>query len=279
MTDRVIEAIRNNKISAENLTPNYLRNHYCRDIYNDGRLALDRGRGVFNDTDQLDQYLYTYGKMVNQQWRGAFQLTLNMGPKSTVIDYGCGQGLSLLNLLDLWTSADERANWEDEIGCILLIDPSSVALKRAEEIAKLKLPNVTVKTINKKLERLDDCDISFQRSATYVHIFSQILDIPLDKEFDVLEFFESITSSKGIHYILVVSHDIKTVNSSLLILKLYKYIANKYVHDGHSLDDIKILLNGTEGIVRKNATNLALNSFKIEDKYDSISMLACIETS
>lgn len=93
MKDRIIDAIRNNEISAESLTPKYLRNHYHRIAYDDGRYALDRGKGILQDTDQLDQYLYTYGKMVNQQWEKAFSLSLDMGSKATVIDYGCGQGL------------------------------------------------------------------------------------------------------------------------------------------------------------------------------------------
>lgn len=278
MTDKVIEAIRNNEISAENLTPNYLRNYYCRDVYNDGRLALDRGRGVFNDTDQLDQYLYTYGKMVNQQWSRPFSFSM-IDSSTTLIDYGCGQGLSFLNLTCNWAPDDPNQSWQDLIKSIVLIEPSKVALKRAEAIARFKFPDASVNVVNKKLEELSPSDISYDDNEIYMHIFSQVLDIPFNEDFDFLDFFESITSSKGIHYILVVSHDIKQVNSSQLILKLYKYIAKKYVHDGLSLDDIKVLLNGTKDVVCKNTTNLALNSFKTEDGYDSISMFACIKTS
>lgn len=278
MKDRIIEAIRNNEISADLLTPEYLRNHYCRDIYDDGRVALDRGKSIFQDPDQLDQYLYTYGKMVNQQWKGSFQPTLNLGSKSTIIDYGCGQGLSLLNFLDIWKSTDGKTTWEEEIGNIVLIEPSKVALKRAEEIAKLKFPDIDVKSINKKLEQLEDSDISFHESETYVHIFSQILDMPLSDEFCILDFFETITSKKGIHYLLVISHDIKETNNTYRILSLYKYIAQKYIHNEISLESIKLRLAGKE-VSFKKVTDLALNSFKIEDKYESLSVFACIKTS
>ena len=162
MTDKIIEAIDNKLLTAEVLTPEHLRKAYSNNkVYSDGRFPLQRGRGIFDDIDQLDQYLYTYGIMVNQQWDSAFE-TVILEDSTTLIDYGCGQGISLLNLICKWHPDEPNKTWQDLINSIVLIEPSKVALNRAEAIARLKFPEANIKTINKKLEDLDDGEISYE---------------------------------------------------------------------------------------------------------------------
>src|SRR5690606_25357252 len=111
-------------------------------------------------------------------------------------------------------------------------------LNRAQAIAQLKFPDATIRTIHKKLEELDNNDLLFDTNKVMIHIFSQVLDIPLADEFDLLGFFETITSTIGTHYIHVVSHEVDGMNNQTNVLKLYKHIASKHVHTELSLDDL-----------------------------------------
>lgn len=278
MTDKVIEAINNGTLTADNLTHETLRDGYCVDVYGNGPEVLDRGRRVFDATDHLDQYLYSYGRMGNEQWDKQFEFSMIDGD-TTIIDYGCGQGLSFLNLVCRWSHDDDRT-WQDYLKSVILIEPSQIALNRAQAIVQVKFPDATIRTIHKKLEELDNNDLSFDTNKVMIHIFSQILDIPLADEFNLLEFFENITSTIGTHYIHVVSHEIDNMNSQRNILKLYKHIVSKHVHTELSLNDLGLKTNPKKPRkVRKTATNMALNTFNIlrNDK-NHTAMFACIKT-
>lgn len=278
MTDKVIEAINNGTLTADNLTHETLRDGYCVDVYGNGPEVLDRGRRVFDDTDHLDQYLYSYGRMGNEQWDKQFEFSM-IDDDTTIIDYGCGQGLSFLNLVCRWSHDDDRT-WQDYLKSVILIEPSKIALNRAQAIVQIKFPDATIHTIHKKLEELNNNDLSFDTNKVMIHIFSQILDIPLADEFNLLEFFENITSTIGKHYIHVVSHEIDNMNSQRNILKLYKHIVSKHVHTELSLDDLGLKTDQKKSRkVRKIATNMALNTFNIprNDK-NYTAMFACITT-
>lgn len=280
MTDKVIEAINNGTLTADNLTHLSLRDTYKRQVHEDGRDILGRGRKIFDDTDQLDQYLYSYGRMGNEQWEKQFEFSMIDGD-TTIIDYGCGQGLSFLNLVCRKTP-DNNKTWQDHLKSVVLIEPSTVALNRAQAIAKLKFPDATIRTVNKTLEELDNNDLSFDENKVMIHIFSQVLDIPLADDFDLLAFFETITSTVGTHYIHVVSHEVDGMNNQQNILKLYKHIVDKHVHVYDSTDEVCFVLKADPKEpkkVIKTATNMALNTFNIprNDK-NYTAMFACIKT-
>lgn len=283
MIDRVIEDINNGTLTADKLTHEILRKNYFPSKDNqDRRNELGRGKGILDDSRQLDQYLYSYGQMANQQWDKLFEFSM-IDDDTTIIDYGCGQGLSFLNLVCRW-SPDGDKTWQDYIKSIVLIEPSLVALTRAQAIAKLKFPDATIRTVNKKLEELDNTDLSFDANKVMIHIFSQVLDIPLADEFDLIAFFENITSTICTHYIHIVSHDVDDDNNQRNILKLYKHIVSEYVHAKVSGDTIRPVFRTPpkEPLkLIKKATNMVLNTFKIQGsnkEYDCIAMFACIKT-
>ena len=276
--DRVIEAIKAGTVTIENLNPVDLRNRFNRDVYQDGRLALERGRGILDDVDKLDQYLYTYGNMSNKQWQNLTKYNFYIEEKdTTIIDYGCGQGLSLLNLIAKWVPDNEGDTWAKFTKAVMLIEPSAIALNRAKAIAEVHFPELEIKTINKRLEDLDEQDLKFEHSPVTIHIFSQVLDIPLHESFDVIEFFEKITSSKGLHYILIVSHDIAERASSQNIIKVYKHLVANYLHEEIELDWGDTDEEGNE-IPLKLLRQIYLNNYKIDSGHDSIGVLACLHT-
>ncbi|WP_420229137.1 hypothetical protein ACOBWA_09085 [Psychrobacter sp. ER1] len=196
---------------------------------------------------------------------------------TTIIDYGCGQGLSFLNLVCRWSHDDDRT-WQDYLKSVILIEPSKIALNRAEAIAKLKFPDATIRTVNKKLETLDSEDLLFDTNKVTIHIFSQVLDITLADEFNLLEFFETITSTIGMHYIHVVSHEVDGMNNQRNILKLYRYIASTYV-GANTIRPVFRTPPKESRKVRKTATNMALNTFNIpRNNKNYTAMFACIKT-
>ena len=219
--------------------------------------------------------------MANQQWDKPLLFTMINGD-ATIIDYGCGQGLSFLNLVCRWNDDDET--WQDSLKSIILIEPSKTALNRAEAIAKLKFPDATTHTVNKKLEELDNNDLSFDANKVMIHIFSQILDIPLADNFDLIAFFENITSTIGTHYIHIVSHEVDDDNNQRNILQLYKHIVSEHVHakvSGNTIRPVFRTPSKKPLKLIKKITNISLNTFKIQGsnkEYDCIAMFACIKT-
>ncbi len=289
MTDRVIEDIKNGEFKKEYLSPTDFRKQYRSKSYEvdeNVREQLKNGRGIIEDINLLDQYLYSYGNMVNKQWD---RILLNLGEiffqendirNTIIIDYGCGQGLSILHFLYQLSVYDENS---DILKSIVLIEPSKLALKRATALVEYACPNISIQPINKKLEELDKQDLIFDSSKVTIHIFSQILDI-LDSSFNITEFFETITNTEGKHYILVVSHDSDIMGGGNQIRNLYKYIVDEYIERPKYIEPpilFKFQLNRPRKQIKKFANIITLNNFQIDTRKgekDCISILACIDT-
>lgn len=136
MTDKVIEAIENGDLTQENLTSSFLRKHYSQDFGSELWSQLGRGRNILENADELDQYLYSYGKMIIEQWNNySSDYHYMKDDTTTVIDYGCGQGLATLKFIENWDVLHKY------VENIILIKPSKIALNRAEVLLKCKYPN------------------------------------------------------------------------------------------------------------------------------------------
>lgn len=226
MTDKVIEAIENGDLTQENLTSSFLRKHYSQDFGSELYDSLGRGRNILENVDELDQYLYSYGKMIIEQWNYySLDYHYMKDDTTTIIDYGCGQGLASLTFID---SCD---NLYQNITNFVLIEPSDVALNRAAALLGCKFPNSEILTINKYLEDLSDNELSYQESKTYIHIFSHILDIEMHDDFNIFNFFDKITNNIGDHYIYILSHDRNHHGGSNKILKLFSNITEQYLKE------------------------------------------------
>lgn len=136
MTDKVIEAIENGDLTQENLTSSFLRKHYSQDFGSEFWSQLGRGRNILENADELDQYLYSYGKMIIEQWNNySSDYHYMKDGTTTVIDYGCGQGLASLTFIENWDALHKY------VENIILIEPSEIALNRAKALLKCKYPN------------------------------------------------------------------------------------------------------------------------------------------
>lgn len=283
MKDSLVEDICAGKIKEEDLTAKFIRDNYKLNISDNPKRKLGGGRNILEDTKQLDQYLYSYSLMAQKQWDKAFRLKV-LPKEATIIDYGCGQGLSLLQLVEQWSDAGSfDVTWKDRVKEVKLIEPSNVALDRAQAVAGLKFPHSTVKAVNKKLENLDDDDLVFEPHKTYVHIFSQVLDIPMSRKFSITELFEKITSTIGTHYILIVGNKIDPYERDDIVLQLYEYVSREYIFE----KEIELLLKEDSELVMKVVTDktvkdIVFNNYQIRStenqSYDCNSLFIKLKT-
>ena len=165
--------------------------------------ALNGGIKILTTDKELNQYLWSFGKMHHDKMKFACKKLLEKVKiegkyKIQIIDYGCGQGLASIVLLNNL----KRQNFPiDKINKITLIEPSHIALGRAKKF----LHTLEVGAINKKLDEIIPKDLKTDKQAVKFHLFSNILDIG-DKEFDIEKIANKIIESqKGTNYFICVS--------------------------------------------------------------------------
>ena len=192
MEDRAIAIIK----SARSVSFKWFRASFKAD--NNMKDALDYGHVVIDTISKLDQYLYTYGPMIQSQWEQVASYLIQIDPPTTWIDYGCGQGLAGLLVSDI-----TNGRLFSLVREIFLIEPSSLALARSSAIYERISPRATVNSICKRFDEVRDSDVVSARSAHTLHVFSNSLDIP---GFNPLKLLAK-TLRPGRHTILSVSHN------------------------------------------------------------------------
>ncbi|OFE43968.1 hypothetical protein [Acinetobacter towneri] len=227
--DLVLHAIQNKTLNASNLNFQTLRDF--AGIDSDKRNGLDRGRLTIHRQDLLNQYLYSYGLMVQRQWDYVVPNIIDMLSDNNdemihLYDYGCGQGLATLLLLE------NTLDFQEQVEKLILIEPSQIALARAEGLMACKLPNISIRSFDKKLDdvKKDDLDIDVEKMN--VHIFSNILDI---EGFDQFELFNQILEKGGKHYIIAVSNDRNCYGGTARLESLYNALLSIKPQEGENL--------------------------------------------
>ena len=199
MSDEILRLINTKSINKENISFNLIRQMGCRDL--GIRNQLNYGRTIPASHDQLDQYLYTYGPMIESQWENLLSWVEPLEGDIEIIDYACGQGLATLLLFDKFRLS------RGQVKTINLIEPSNVALMRAEGVLACCCPDAVIKTTCKKLDDIDKGDLDTGNDSTKIHLFSNILDV---EGFNILEAINKTPlgmKGSGSHLILAVSHD------------------------------------------------------------------------
>ena len=214
MVDTVIKAIDDNVITTKNISFDLLRNIAGTTNNSDIHSSLGYGRNVLETLVQLDQYLYSYGPMIQSQWiKICEDLGINEG-NITLLDYGCGQGLASLLLLD-HLEQEFRENVTD----VILIEPSPIALERAENIVGCCYPNAEIRSVCCKFDSIEEADLVTNDQDIKIHLMSNILDID---SFDHFELVQKLGDTKGTHYFIAVSHDRDFQGGSARLRGLYE---------------------------------------------------------
>lgn len=138
---------------------------------------LGRGEAVLDSHEQMCQYLFSYGKMHKAKLDDVFGHlpdSIFLGPYE-VIDWGCGQGMGVINLFDYLKNKGIGGG----VSHVTLIEPSLLALDRAILHVKSYLPGKEVVSgINCYFEAVNKNQIESKSGLPVVHIFSNILDVP-----------------------------------------------------------------------------------------------------
>lgn len=137
---------------------------------------LERGTALLRTHEQMCQYLFSFGNMHQAKLTDAFkQLPINVFQNELeVIDWGCGQAMGTINLIDYLQSVNANAN----IKKITLIEPASVALERARlHINAIKDDSIELITRSDYFENILPEDITSSANRTIIHLFSNILDV------------------------------------------------------------------------------------------------------
>ena len=166
----------------------------------------DHGRKVLQTEFDLDGYLAAYGEMHIVKCRAALQ---NFPCEEEndiqrhnfeIFDWGCGQGIATLTLLEFLE--ERKLLWR--LNAITLIEPSEIALKRAQQwVCQHAGPAVKVKVVCKYIpsdiqETLDEVSCS---SYVSINLFSNILDI---KSVNLLWLARKTSSIANINYMICV---------------------------------------------------------------------------
>ena len=121
---------------------------------------------------------------------------------------------------------------------VILIEPSQIALSRAEAIVSCYSANqFQIETINKRLEALNPEDLLGYEGILTNHIFSNVLDID---GYDHFELLEKIFQRKGRHCVLAVSHDRDFEGGSSRFRDLEKAICDPQYRDWFTVQQTQV---------------------------------------
>ncbi len=169
--------------------------------------SLRKGKEILKTEAQLYAYIYALGKMHNAKLESAFAHLPSVFFKTPInlIDWACGQGLGTISIKDFLN----QNNIDQRITQITLIEPSSIALKRA---AFHVINGSPIHTINKKLNELHASDFAKQNDHITLHIFSNIIDM---ESFSLSQLIELVKHTfSGENYFIVVSPFIDTTKTA-----------------------------------------------------------------
>jgi hypothetical protein len=194
VTDQAIGIIEG--VADKTLSFQWFRSKFQAD--NGLKDSLDFGHTVIDTPAKLDQYLYSYGPMIESQWEHVAHYLADVAAPSSWIDYGCGQRLAGLLVSDL-TQGVLFGSVRD----ICLIEPSAVALARSEALYQRLAPAAEVASVCKRFDDVHEIDLPDAGSEQTLHLFSNSLDV---LGFDPIALLKK-TVRAGRHTIISVSHD------------------------------------------------------------------------
>ena len=163
--------------------------------------ALDRGKAIIDREELLWQYLRAYGRKHKRHLDIALRklpdLKRIVGQGYSIVDWGCGQGLATVCMLDYLRASGLELLPEQ----VTLVEPSALALENAKLHVSLYGVEV-IKPVQKLLDDVTDDDIRVDAPIT-IHLFSNILDVD---GFDLKRIAELVSdNAQGDSYVVCVS--------------------------------------------------------------------------
>ena len=185
--------------------------------------SLNRGVDVLDSEPLLQMYIYAFGKMHNAKLQYAFNHLHKNALKYNeieIVDYGCGQGLATICYHDFLF--ENRI--EQKVKRIILLEPSSMALSRAELLCSRFYPDAEIIAVNKPFDNLTNNDLKISPDIPTIHLLSNILDI---ESYDLPHFSQFVKEqSVGDNEYVIVSplQNVRRTNRLKLFLLLLRKI-------------------------------------------------------
>lgn len=140
-------------------------------------IGLNHGVKLLSNDDEMAQYIAAYGSMHREKLNAALDTVSNPGEyfsnKTTIIDWGCGQGLASICFYDYM----HNLGIEPTVSKIILIEPSAPAINRAYEHLRKYTSSANIILVNKFIDDVEPSDINTDDNSLVLHFFSNILDI------------------------------------------------------------------------------------------------------
>lgn len=138
----------------------------------------DRGRCPLSEDDAIMCYLMAYGPMHQNKLKIAFDAMLDsvcIPSRINIVDWGCGQGLGSMVLLDYL----RKKGLDVKVDNVILIEPSPLSLEYAQLYlgTKLQGQGTCIKTVNKFFSDLQNEDLQMEGESPVIHLYSNILDV------------------------------------------------------------------------------------------------------
>lgn len=199
--------------------------------------SLNRGVDVLDSEPLLQMYIYSFGKMHSAKLMHAFNHIQDRVVKNAqieIIDYGCGQGLASLCYHDFIKEHNSR----QKVTRITLIEPSPLALSRAELLCSYFYPEAEVVAVNKLFDDLTAEDIKVSPQTLTLHLFSNILDIESYNLHHLNQTISDIPSEKN-EYVIVspIQNTLRTQRLKTFAINLGGFIYYEKYLDKRQLDE------------------------------------------
>ena len=198
---------------------------------------LNRGVDVLDSEPLLQMYIYAFGKMHNAKLLHAFnhmQEKVVNNDQIEIVDYGCGQGLASLCYHDFI----KEHNPLQQITKITLIEPSPLALSRAELLCSCFYPDAKIIAVNKSFDDLTANDINVSSEVLTLHLFSNILDV---ESYDLHHLIQTITNlpSEKNEYVIVspIQNVLRTQRLKTFASNIGRFIYYENYLDKRQLDE------------------------------------------
>lgn len=134
----------------------------------------DADNTIYTEEIQLDAYLASYTDWHKGKLLRALELLDEPFPRQiNIIDWACGQGMATLFLLDYIKQRSLPCSIKE----VILIEPSKIALQRAEYLINKVDARIKIKTINKKIDEIKAEELVHSNQFPVFQMFSNILDI------------------------------------------------------------------------------------------------------
>lgn len=203
----------------------------CTRLSEDVYYSLGRGVNILTEESQLPMYIKSYGNAHYAKILSALEVIdfQNIIEPIEIVDWGCGQALATVILLEYIQSKGIKVN------NIILIDPSEIALKRGALHVSHMNSEVKINTICKKLDSLCISDIGKNKTVR-VNLFSNILDIEEYNQTELIKLIGKI--HQGLNYFVCVSPDINEIKSGRLS-SFSSFFENNYSESFNMLADYR----------------------------------------